>query len=67
MVSWLLLPHKKQDADPLTPDMLMGRKRRSTPAPVFESDEAKARALVTAFRAQSNRTGSLAGVYATGV
>jgi hypothetical protein len=57
MVSWLLLPHKKQDADPLTPDMLMGRKRRSTPAPVFESDEAKARALVTAFRAQSEKDG----------
>ncbi len=57
MVSWLLIPHKKTDADPITPDQLMGRKQPGNRAPVFESDEAKARALVTAFRAQSEKDG----------
>ena len=28
VVSWLLLPHKGKDADPITPDQLMGRKPR---------------------------------------
>lgn len=55
MVSWLLLPHKKEDADPITPNQLMGRKERGKPAPVFASDEDKARALLTAFRAQSKK------------
>ena len=55
MVSGLLKPHKKADADPITPGQLMGRKPRGKPAPVFESDEAKARALVEGFRAQSKK------------
>jgi len=55
MVSWLLIPHKKADADPITPDQLMGRKPHGKPAPVFESDEDKGRALLTAFRAQSKK------------
>jgi hypothetical protein len=33
----------------------MGRKQRGKPALASESDEAKARALVTAFRAQSKQ------------
>ena len=61
MVSWLLMPHKNVDADPITPDQLMGRKHRGKPAPVFESDEAKARALLTAFRAQSKQDGAADG------
>lgn len=28
VVSWLLLPHKGKDADPITPDQLMGRQPR---------------------------------------
>jgi hypothetical protein len=55
MVSWLLIPHRKADADPITPDQLMGRKPRGKPAPAFANDEAKARALVTAFAAQSKK------------
>lgn len=55
MVSWLLLPHKKADADPITPDQLMGRKPHGKPAPVFASDEDKARALLTAFREKSKQ------------
>jgi hypothetical protein len=55
MVSWLLVPHKKADSDPITPDQLMGRKQRGKPAPVFSTEEDKARALVTAFRAQSEQ------------
>lgn len=55
MVSWLLVPHKKADSDPITPDQLMGRKMRGKPAPEFASDEDKARALVNAFRAQSKK------------
>lgn len=54
-VSWMLVPHKNPDADPITPDQLMGRKPRGKPAPVFESDEAKARALVAALRAKSEK------------
>jgi hypothetical protein len=53
IVSWLLIPHKNADADPITPDQLMGRKPRGKPAPAFVTDEAKARALVEGFRAQS--------------
>jgi hypothetical protein len=55
VVSWLLMPYKNADADPITPDQLMGRKQRGKPAPVFSSDEDKARALVNAFRAQSKQ------------
>jgi hypothetical protein len=53
MVSWLLLPHKAKDADPITPDQLMGRKAKRKKQ--FSSDEEKARALVTAFQAQSKK------------
>jgi hypothetical protein len=59
VVSWLLLPHKAQDADPITPDQLMGRKPKGKPAPEFASDEAKARALVTAFAAKSKKQRSV--------
>jgi hypothetical protein len=55
MVSWLLVPHKNADSDPITPDQLMGRKPRGKPAPEFANDEAKARALVAGFAAKSKR------------
>jgi hypothetical protein len=53
VVSWLLLPHKAQDSDPITPDQLMGRKSREQKQ--FASDEERARAFVAAFRAQSEK------------
>jgi hypothetical protein len=55
MVSWLLVPYKSADADPITPDQLMGRKPRGKPTPVFASEEDKARALVAAFAAKSKK------------
>lgn len=61
VVSWLLLPHKAADADPLTPDVLLGRKPHSKRAPEFSSPEAKARALITAFRAKSEQDGATDG------
>ena len=53
-VSWLLLPHKGADADPITPDQLMGKGVKGK-GKDFANDEDKARALVKAFRAKSEK------------
>jgi len=55
MVSWLLLPHKKADADPLTPDQLMGRKQRGRPTPKFSSPGESAQAFFAARQAKSKK------------
>jgi hypothetical protein len=58
MVSWLLLPHKKEGADPLTPDDLMGRKprrKRETPAPKFSSPGEAAQAFFAARAAKAQK------------
>jgi hypothetical protein len=54
LVSWLLLPHKGKDADPITPDQLMGRKPRAKAAK-FATDEDAARAFFAAKKAQSKK------------
>ena len=52
---WMLLPHQSKDADdPLTIDKILGRKPRSI-GRQFANDEDKARALISAFRAQSEK------------
>jgi hypothetical protein len=57
MVSWLLLPHKSKDADPITPDQLMGRKPKSKPAPKFATAAESAEAWFAARAAQSKKKG----------
>jgi len=53
MVSWLLLPYKSSDADPLTPDKLLGRKPRKKPAPKFSSPGEAAQAFFAARAAKA--------------
>jgi hypothetical protein len=53
-VSWLLLPHKAPDADPITPDQLLGKKVRSS-GKDFANEEARARAFVAALSTKSKR------------
>jgi hypothetical protein len=48
VVSWLLLPHKSKDADPITPDQLMGRKPRGKQRPKFSSPGEAAQAFFAA-------------------
>jgi hypothetical protein len=55
IVSWLLLPHKATDADPITPDELMGRKARTKPAPKFATAAESAQAWFAARAAQSKK------------
>jgi hypothetical protein len=53
IVAWLLLPHKGPDAEPVTPDQLMGRKPRTAPARKFASPAQAADAFFSALEAQS--------------
>ena len=55
MVSWLLLPYKSADADPITPDQLMGRKTRKKPAPKFSSPGESAQAFFSARAAKAQK------------
>jgi len=48
MISWLLLPYKSKNADPLTPDDLLGRKPRKKAAPKFSSPGEAAQAFFAA-------------------
>ena len=54
MLTWLLLPHQKKDADPLTVDQIMGHKRRKAPRR-FASMEESAQAWFAAYAAQSKQ------------
>jgi hypothetical protein len=51
-VSWLLLPHRSKDADPITPAQLMGLKPKVKRQAHFASPEAAARAFVAAHATQ---------------
>jgi hypothetical protein len=58
IVSWLLLPHKAKDANPITPDQLMGRKPKAKPAPKFATSNEAAIAFFAAQKAKSKQQGS---------
>jgi len=55
IVSWLLLPHKKEGADPITPAQLMGKKSRGIKGKAFASDEDAARAYIAALKRKSKK------------
>jgi hypothetical protein len=54
VVSWLLLPHKGKDAEPITPDQLMGRKPRHK-RPQFADHRQAAIACFAALKAKSKQ------------
>ena len=56
VLTWLLLPHQKDGADPLTVDAIMGRKSRAPRRTrKFASMEESAQAWFAAYEAQSKQ------------
>jgi hypothetical protein len=53
MVSWLLVPHRAKDAEPITPDQLLGRKSKKRAAPKFADHKEAAIAFFAALKAKS--------------
>jgi hypothetical protein len=55
LASRLLLPHQKRDADPITPDQLMGRKPRGKPKLKLADYKESASAFFAALEAKSKK------------
>lgn len=55
MLQWLLIPHTKKDAEPITVDMLLGRKPKKPPARTFANPAAAAEAFFAAREAKSRQ------------